>query len=88
MADVFTPKTLAERMQHTNKTFASQNNGTLPQPLYRETLQRSIAVKIARLINGEINDADSWLDIASYAMLVHQQMVEMEANITAEMKEA
>jgi len=33
-----------------------------------------IAVKIARLVNGQINDGDSWLDITGYAMLVHQHI--------------
>jgi len=69
--------------QRTNNIFASMLNGA-PQlsattPLYREALH-AIAVKIARLVNGQINDGDSWLDIAGYAMLVHRQIVaEQEA---------
>jgi len=101
--------------QRTNNIFASMLNGapqlSVATPLYREALH-AIAVKIARLVTGQINDGDSWLDIAGYAMLVHQQivaeqeakkakeakpfrknssddkaMVDMEAEITAEMKE-
>jgi len=41
--------------------------------VYYEALH-AIAVKIARLVTGQINDGDSWLDIAGYAMLVHQQI--------------
>jgi len=42
-------------------------------PLYREALHM-IAYKLARLMNGQINDLDSWHDIAGYAMLVHNQI--------------
>jgi len=69
--------------QRTNNIFASMLNGapqlSVATPLYREALH-AIAVKIARLVTGQINDGDSWLDIAGYAMLVHQQIVaEQEA---------
>jgi len=46
---------------------------------YYEALHM-IAMKIARLVNGTINDADGWRDIAGYAMLVHNQIeAEQEA---------
>jgi len=72
--------------------FASMINGA-PQlsaavPLHCEALHM-IAHKIARLVTGQINDADSWLDIAGYAMLVHQQIVaEQEAKKAKEAKSA
>jgi len=48
-------------------------------PIYREALHQ-IAYKLARLVNGQINDPDSWFDIAGYAMLVHNQIeAEQEA---------
>jgi len=40
---------------------------------YYEALHM-IAMKVARLVNGTINDADSWRDIAGYAMLVHNHI--------------
>jgi len=46
-------------------------------PLYREAMHM-IAYKLARLANGRINDADSWHDIAGYAMLVHNQIAQDE----------
>jgi len=46
-------------------------------PLYREAMHM-ISYKLARLANGRINDADSWHDIAGYAMLVHNQIVQDE----------
>jgi len=41
--------------------------------LYYEALHM-IALKVARLVNGQINHADSWRDIAGYAMLVCNQI--------------
>jgi len=37
-----------------------------------------IAVKVARLVEGQINDADSWRDIAGYALLVHNHITIQE----------
>jgi len=34
-----------------------------------------ISAKLARLVNGQINDADSWCDIAGYALLIHNQIM-------------
>jgi len=68
----------------TNNIFAAilNNAPQLPAttPLYREALHM-IAYKLARLVNGTINDADSWLDIAGYAMLVHKHLSGEEENI-------
>jgi len=41
--------------------------------IYYEALHM-IAVKISRLVNGRINDADGWFDIAGYAMLVQKHL--------------
>jgi len=41
--------------------------------LHSEALHM-ISYKLARLVNGRINDLDSWRDIAGYAMLVHQHI--------------
>jgi len=61
----------------TNNIFAAilNNAPQLPSttPLYREAIHM-IAHKLARLVNGQINDLDSWHDIAGYAMLVHNQI--------------
>jgi len=65
--------------QRTNNIQAAilHNAPQLPSttPLYREALHQ-IAYKIARLVNGQINHADSWHDIAGYAMLVHNQIAQ------------
>jgi len=72
--------------QRTNNIFASILNGApqLPSttPLYREALHM-IALKVARLVQGTINDADSWRDIAGYAMLVHNHIEQETANLNA-----
>jgi len=41
--------------------------------VYYEAL-RMIALKVSRLVNGGIKDADGWVDIAGYAMLVHRHI--------------
>jgi len=70
----------------TNNIFASILNGApqLPSttPLYREALHM-IAYKLARLVNGRINDPDSWHDIAGYALLVYNQIMQEEDGKTA-----
>jgi len=53
-------------------------------PLHSEALHM-IAYKLARLVNGRINDLDSWHDIAGYAMLVYQHIQsEQEAKAAGE----
>lgn len=42
-------------------------------PLHREALEM-IAHKIARIINGDPNYKDSWVDIAGYAQLVAKEL--------------
>jgi hypothetical protein len=44
-------------------------------PDQREALEM-IAHKIARIVNGDPNYADSWLDIAGYAQLVADRLNE------------
>lgn len=46
-------------------------------PDQREALEM-IAIKIARLINGDPNHADSWHDIAGYAQLVAERLKGMD----------
>jgi len=52
-------------------------------PLHSEALHM-IAYKIARLVNGRINDLDSWRDIAGYAMLVHRHIKESQETRAAD----
>lgn len=44
-------------------------------PDQREALEM-MAIKIARIINGDPNHADSWHDIAGYAQLVANRLTE------------
>lgn len=48
-------------------------------PDQREALEM-IAVKIARLLNGDPNHADGWLDIAGYAQLVANRLNERDGS--------
>ena len=48
-------------------------------PDQREALEM-IAVKIARLLNGDPNHADGWLDIAGYAQLVANRLNERDSS--------
>jgi len=41
--------------------------------LFYEALHM-IAMKVSRLVNGNIRDSDGWLDMAGYAMLVHNHL--------------
>ena len=45
----------------------------LLEPYQREALEM-ICHKLARIVNGDPNYADSWLDIAGYAQLVVQEL--------------
>jgi hypothetical protein len=38
----------------------------------------AIMVKISRLLNGDANSKDGWRDIAGYAMLAHEEIVDNE----------
>ena len=44
----------------------------------RQLAVRMIALKLARLTNGDPAHKDSWVDIAGYAMLVVRDMEERE----------
>jgi len=44
-------------------------------PIHKESLEMN-AHKIARILNGDPNYADSWHDIAGYATLVEQRVGE------------
>lgn len=46
-------------------------------PDQREALEM-MAVKMARIINGDPNHADSWRDIAGYALLIVNRLEERE----------
>lgn len=48
----------------------------------REALDM-IAHKIGRILNGDPDYADSWHDIAGYAKLVDDRLIEEQANVQA-----
>lgn len=53
--------------------YNTDNWGTL-KPEMRESLEM-IAHKIARILNGDPNYADSWVDIAGYSKLVGDKLI-------------
>jgi len=56
------------------KTCVTQSPGhTRMQPYQREAMEM-ILHKISRILNGDPNHADSWHDIAGYAMLVETHL--------------
>jgi len=69
------------RIYHHMVFKAPQFATTKDLSLYYEALHM-IAMKVARLVNGQINDAASWLDIAGYAMLVHNQIEQAQEDLT------
>lgn len=62
-------------MQQLKQVIAVQlgERGKTLLPIQQEALDM-ICHKIGRLINGNENNLDSWLDIAGYAMLVHDYL--------------
>jgi hypothetical protein len=54
------------------KALAIRNKGLDPDQL--EALEM-IMHKIGRIINGDANYLDNWVDIAGYAMLVHDRLL-------------
>lgn len=56
-----------------NKVFETSPNWEKMQPDAREAL-RSIAGKIARILNGDPDYDDNWRDIAGYATLVEKRI--------------
>jgi len=63
------------RIYHHMAFGAPQFTTKADMSIYYEALHM-IAMKIARLVNGNLNDLDSWRDIAGYAMLVHNQITD------------
>lgn len=49
-------------------------------PDQREALEM-IVHKIGRIVNGDPNYADSWHDIAGYALLVEQNLLEQQGQV-------
>lgn len=63
-------------MQELKMVVASQlgQRGKALLPIQQEALDM-ICHKIGRIINGNANNIDSWLDIAGYARLVYDHLV-------------
>jgi hypothetical protein len=63
-------------MQELKMVIASQlgQRGKALLPIQQEALDM-ICHKIGRIINGNANNIDSWLDIAGYARLVYDHLV-------------
>jgi hypothetical protein len=61
------------RVEHSNDECAIRNKWTGLAPDQQEALDM-IAHKIARILNGDPNYADSWVDIAGYAQLVADRL--------------
>lgn len=55
------------------KKVINDNGGSQLEPMHREALDM-IAHKIGRILNGDPNYADSWVDISGYATLVVQRL--------------
>lgn len=63
---------VAQRIKETIRT-AMRGNDRRFDPIHREALDL-IAHKIARIVNGDPNYIDSWVDIQGYAELVIQEL--------------
>ena len=63
---------VAQRLKAVAHNFAGQNNKTFG-PDQAEALDM-IFSKIARIVNGDPNHTDSWIDIAGYATLVADRL--------------
>ena len=59
--------------QSLKQTMYSQNNWEILKDDQKEALEM-IAHKIGRILNGDPNYADSWIDIAGYAKLVADRL--------------
>lgn len=66
-------KTHAEIAQMIKSVMFNSRNDLRLEADQREALEM-IAHKIARIINGDPNYADSWIDIAGYAKLVSDRL--------------
>jgi hypothetical protein len=67
---------IAQHLKHTILDYA-QDRGCRLAADQREALEM-IAHKIARIINGDPNYSDSWVDIAGYAKLVADRLEGVE----------
>lgn len=63
----------AEITQSLKQTMYHQNNWEILKDDQKEALEM-IAHKIGRILNGDPNYADSWIDIAGYAKLVADRL--------------
>lgn len=68
--------TISQHLKQVIDTYADDRGCTLAAD-QREALHM-IAHKIARILNGDPNYHDSWLDIAGYAMLVSDRLTGLE----------
>lgn len=59
----------SEISQDIKMTMGNMANWKMLEDCQRESLEM-IAHKIARILNGDFNYVDNWIDIAGYAMLV------------------
>lgn len=66
-------KDVANLSQSLQATMRNSKNWGSMQNEMREALQ-TISSKIARILNGDPNHADSWHDIAGYATLVEKEL--------------
>ena len=64
--------------QHLKMTCWAQENYMSLAPDQQEALEM-IAHKIARIINGDPNYVDNWIDIAGYAKLVSDRLTAKES---------
>jgi hypothetical protein len=70
----------AHYSQRIQRVFQQSPNWTKMRDDQREALTL-IAHKIARIINGDPNYADSWHDLQGYALLVEQRLVKEQASV-------
>jgi hypothetical protein len=67
---------IAQRLKGVMRTYEAKRGCDL-DPDQREALDM-IAHKIARILNGDPNYADSWVDIAGYAKLIADRLEGVE----------
>lgn len=67
----------AELCQNLKHTMILTDVWQILEPDQRESLEM-ICHKIARILNGDPNYADSWIDIAGYAQLVADRLQGIE----------
>ena len=67
---------IAQELKNVIRTFAAKRNCELV--LDQKEALEMIAHKIARILNGDPNYADNWIDIAGYAILVANRLEKRE----------